>query len=110
MNNSPVYALNLLNVKDKEEYLTYLKRSSKEVAARGGKVIAIGKYKEEETGDISPRQVFLLVEWGSHEALKKYREDPEMAELHSYRNNGTSDYILHVFDKLEDFRPILKSK
>ncbi|PKM88020.1 MAG: DUF1330 domain-containing protein [Firmicutes bacterium HGW-Firmicutes-12] len=110
MNSTPVYAVNLLNVKDKEEYLTYLKRSSKEVAARGGKVIAIGKYREDESGDITPREVFLLVEWGSHEALKKYREDTDLAELHSYRNKGTSDYILHVFDKLEDFRPILKSK
>jgi uncharacterized protein (DUF1330 family) len=38
----PVYALNLFNVADRAEYLAYSRRSSKEVEAHGGRVIAPG--------------------------------------------------------------------
>ena len=33
---------------------------------------------------------------------------PALADLHPHRVNGTSNYIWHIFDKLEDLRPILK--
>jgi heme-degrading monooxygenase HmoA len=59
-------------------------------------------------GDIAPRSVFILVEWASKEAFDNYRNDPALADLHPHRVNGTSDYIRHLFDKLEDLRPILK--
>ncbi len=109
MSNAPVYALNLLNIKDREEYLTYVRRSAKEAPAHGGKVIAIGKFMEAEEGEITPRQILVLVEWESREALQSYIDDPKLADHHPHRINGTSDYIWHFFDKLEDFRPILKS-
>ena len=35
----PVYALNLFNVSNKDEYLAYSRRSAREVAAHGGRVI-----------------------------------------------------------------------
>jgi uncharacterized protein (DUF1330 family) len=38
----PVYALNLFNVADRGEYLAYSRRSSKEVQAHGGRVVALG--------------------------------------------------------------------
>ena len=34
----PVYALNLFNVADRDEYLAYSRRSAKEVQAHGGRV------------------------------------------------------------------------
>jgi len=108
MDSSPIYALNLFNVKDRHEYLTYVRRSAREVPAHGGKVLAIGKFRDAEVGDISPRQVLILVEWQSREALQSYIDDPELADLHPHRIKGTSDYIWHFYDKLEDFRPILK--
>jgi len=108
MNNSPVYVLFLFNVKDKQEYLTYVKRSAKEVTKYQGKVVALGKFRESLAGDIEPRQVFLVVEWESMLVFKDYLNDPELAELHSHRTNGTSECVWHIFDKLEDFRPILK--
>ena len=110
MGSRPVYALNLFNIKDREEYLTYVRRSAREVPAHGGKVIAIGKFRDAEVGNISPRQLLILVEWHSHEALQSYINDPGLADLHPHRINGTSDYIWHFYDKLEDFRPILKSE
>lgn len=109
MNNDPVYALNLCNIKDREEYLTYIRRSAKEAPAHGGKVIAIGKFRDAEAGEITPRQVLVLVEWESPQAFQSYIDDSKLADLHPHRINGTSDYIWHIFDKLEDFRPILKS-
>ena len=57
MSKNPVYPLNLFNVKDKEEYLAYVRRSAKEVPAHGGKVVAIGKYRETEVGDTKPKEV-----------------------------------------------------
>jgi uncharacterized protein (DUF1330 family) len=110
MNKTPVYAVNLFNIKDKEEYLAYVRRSAKEVTAHRGRVIAIGKYKDAEVGDIEPREVFILVEWESYESFRSYIEDPNLADLHPHRVDGTSDYIWHLYDKLEDFRPILKTK
>ncbi|PWB44717.1 MAG: DUF1330 domain-containing protein [Rhodocyclales bacterium] len=105
---SPVYALNLFNVSDKEEYLAYSKRSAREVAAHGGRVVALGKFREAAVGDVAPRQVLILVEWASKEAFDNYCNDPKLADLHPHREKGTDQYVWHLFDKLEDLRPILK--
>ena len=104
----PVYALNLFNVADKAEYMAYSRRSAKEVQAHGGRVVALGKFREAAVGEIAPRAVMILVEWASKEAFESYRDDPKIADLHPHREKGTSDYIWHLFDKLEDLRPILK--
>jgi uncharacterized protein (DUF1330 family) len=103
-----VYALNLFNVADKEEYLAYSRRSAREVQAHGGRVIALGRFREAAAGDINPRQVMILVEWESKEALDSYCNDPKLADLHPHRHNGASDYIWHLFDRLDDLRPLLK--
>ena len=50
----------------------------------------------------------ILVEWESKEAFDGYCRDPKLADLHPHRINGTRDYVWHLFDKLEDLRPILK--
>jgi hypothetical protein len=33
---------------------------------------------------------------------------PELADLHTHRENGSSSYIWHLFDRLDDLRPLLK--
>ena len=103
-----VYALNLFNVADRDEYLAYSRRSVAEVAAHGGKVVALGKFRRAMTGDIAPRQVLILVEWESAAAFDGYCNDPALADLHPHRVNGSSDYIWQLFDRLDDLRPILK--
>ena len=105
----PVYALNLFNVSNKEEYIAYSRRSASEVQAHGGRVVSLGKFLESAQGEIKPRSVMILVEWESKAAFDSYRNDPALADLHPHRENGTSDYIWHLFDKLEDLRPILKA-
>lgn len=105
---SPVYALNLFNVTNKDEYLAYSKQSAREVAAHGGRVVALGKFREAAVGDVAPRQVLILVEWASKEAFDGYCDDPKLADLHPHREKGTDQYVWHLFDKLEDLRPILK--
>ena len=104
----PVYALNLFNVADRAEYMAYSRRSAKEVQAHGGRVVALGKFRESAAGEITPRNVMIVVEWASKEAFESYRDDPKIADLHPHREKGASDYIWHLFDKLEDLRPILK--
>ena len=75
--SGPVYALNLFNVADRDEYLAYSRRSAKEVQAHGGKVVALGKFREAAAGDIKPRNVLILVEWTSKEAFDGYCRRPE---------------------------------
>ena len=106
--SGPVYALNLFNIADRNEYLAYSRRSPKEVQAHGGRVVALGKFHEAVTGDVKPRTVMILVEWTSKAAFDGYCNDPKIADLHPHRQKGTRDYIWHLFDKLEDLRPILK--
>ena len=105
---SKVYALNLFNVADKAEYLAYSRRSAKEVQAHGGRVVALGRFRESMAGEIKPRSVLILVEWDSREAFESYRRDPALADLHPRREKGAADYIWHLFDKLEDLRPLFK--
>ena len=106
--SSPVYALNLFNVSNKDEYLTYSRRSAGEVAAHGGRVVALGRFREAVTGSIEPRAVLILVEWESKEAFDSYCSDPRLADLHPHRVNGTGEYVWHLIDKLDDLRPLLK--
>ena len=103
-----VYALNLFNVADRNEYLAYSRRSAKEVQAHDGRVVALGRFREAAAGAIKPRTVMILVEWASKDAFENYCKDPKLADLHPHREKGTRDYIWHLFDKLEDLRPILK--
>ncbi len=105
---NPVYALNLFDVSSREEYRAYARRSATEVATHGGRVVALGKFREAVAGEIKPRAVLILVEWASREAFEDYCNDPKLADLHPHRVNGTTNYIWHLFDKLEDLRPILK--
>ncbi|MBM9603367.1 DUF1330 domain-containing protein [Desulfopila inferna] len=106
--SNPVYALNLFNVSDKEEYLAYSRRSAGEVQAHGGCVVALGKFRETVAGDIAPRSVLIVVEWESREAFQRYCYDPALEDLHPHRVNGTSNYVWHLFDKLADLRPLLQ--
>ena len=103
-----IYALNLFDISDREEYLAYSKRSAKEVQAHGGRVVALGKFREAAAGDIEPRQVLILVEWDSKAAFDSYCNDPKLADLHPHRVNGSSGYVWHLFDRLDDLRPLLK--
>jgi uncharacterized protein (DUF1330 family) len=104
----PVYALNLFDVSNKEEYLAYSRRSAREVQAHGGRVVALGRFREAATGNIDPRKVLILVEWVSKDAFDSYCNDPALKDLHPHRINGTSNYVWHLFDKLEDLRSILR--
>jgi uncharacterized protein (DUF1330 family) len=105
---APVYALNLFDVADRDEYLAYSRRSAREVAAHGGRVVALGRFRESVTGEIEPRQVMIVVEWESKDAFDSYRDDPALADLHPHREQGASRYVWHLFDRLDDLRPLLK--
>ena len=103
-----IYALNLFDIADRDEYLAYSKRSPQEVAKHGGRVVALGRFNDSITGDIAARKVLILVEWDSRVAFDSYCTDPELADLHAHRENGSSSYIWHLFDCLDDLRPLLK--
>ena len=105
---SRLYALNLFDVSNKDEYLAYARRSAKEVQAHGGAVVALGKFRESVVGAIEPRKVLIPVEWESREAFDSYCNDPALSDLHAHRVSGTSSYVWHLFERLDDLRPILE--
>lgn len=102
-----IYALNLFDVADADEYRAYSRRSPAEVAKHGGRVVALGSFQQAIVGDIEPRQVLILVEWESRDAFDSYCNDPGLADLHPHRENGSSKYIWHLFDRLDDLRSVL---
>ncbi len=108
--SGPIYALNLFDVANREEYLAYSRRSAGEVERHGGRVVALGRFSESLTDDMEPRQVLILVEWSSREAFESYRNDPALSDLHAHRERGTKRYVWHLFDRLDDLRPILKDQ
>ncbi|MGZ5365897.1 MAG: DUF1330 domain-containing protein, partial [Mycobacterium sp.] len=44
----------------------------------------------------------------SKEAFDSYCNDPDLADLHRHREDGSTSYIWHLFDRLDDLRPLLK--
>jgi hypothetical protein len=44
----------------------------------------------------------------SRAAFESYRQDPALADLHPHRERGTSAYVWHLFDRLDDLRPLLR--
>ncbi len=105
---TPVYALNLFDVANREEYMAYSRQSARAVQQHGGRVIALGRFRESQAGDIEPRSVLILVEWASRGHFQGYLDDPGLADLHPHREQGASNYIWHLFDKLGDLRSLLK--
>jgi uncharacterized protein (DUF1330 family) len=103
----PIYALNLFDLADRDEYLAYSRRSAAEVRRHGGRVLALGRFAEALSGDIEPRQVLIVVEWESRAAFDSYLEDPELAGLHPHREAGGGNYVWHLFEKLADLRALL---
>ncbi|HKB34585.1 MAG TPA: DUF1330 domain-containing protein [Candidatus Dormibacteraeota bacterium] len=106
--SGPVYALNLFDVSDRDEYLAYSRRSAAEVDRHGGRVVALGRFREKMLGDVEPRQVLILVEWSSREAFESYLSDPALVDLHRHREQGAGRYVWQLFDRLDDLRPLLK--
>ena len=106
-----LYALNLFDLADNEDYLAYSRRSPDAVARHGGRVVALGKHARHpaQLGDTEPRQALVLVEWRDREAFDGFLADPELADLHPLRENGTRRYIWWMFDRLDDLRPLLRT-
>ena len=68
--------------------------------------MALGRLDEGLAGNTEPRGVMILVEWPSQEAFQAFLDDPELAELHSLREEGTRNYLWWTYERLEDLRPI----
>ena len=104
-----LYALNLFDLSDNDSYLQYSRRSVKAVGKHGGRVVALGRLSGVQEGDpgVEPRGVMVLVEWPSHDAFQEFIDDPEHADLHPLREDGTRNYLWWLYDRLEDLRPLL---
>jgi uncharacterized protein (DUF1330 family) len=105
----PLYALNLFDLADNDLYRQYSRRSADAVSKHGGRVVALGKLSGVQEGDpgVEPRQALVLVEWPSRGSFQAFLDDPEHADLHPLRENGTHNYLWWIYDRLEDLRPLL---
>lgn len=70
----PGYALDLFDVANKDECPAYSRRSAREVETHGGRVVALGKFREVATGSIKPRSVLLLAANGTSTSLALMRQ------------------------------------
>ena len=106
-----LYALNLFDLADNDDYRAYSRRSPEAVARHAGRVVALGMHVPHpaELGDTEPRQALVLVEWRDRAAFDAFLTDPQLTDLHPLRQNGTRRYIWWMFDRLEDLRPLLRS-
>jgi uncharacterized protein (DUF1330 family) len=103
-----LYALNLFDLADNDDYLAYSRRSVAAVGKHGGRLVALGRLAgAAEGGDTEPRQVMALVEWPSQAAFDAFVEDPANDDLHPLRENGTERYLWWLYERLEDLRPLL---
>jgi uncharacterized protein (DUF1330 family) len=106
-----LYALNLFDLADNDDYLAYSRRSVAAVGNHGGKVVALGRLDPEatpEAGDTAPRQVMVLVEWPDRAAFEAFQDDPAHHDLHPLRRDGTRNYLWWAYERLEDLRPLLR--
>ena len=104
-----IYALNLLDLADNDDYREYMKLSGPFVEKYGGKVVSIGKLsKEVKSRGGEPRSIMVLVEWESAARFQAFLDDHSAAHAHALREGGTKNYLWWAYDKLEDLRPILR--
>ena len=106
-----LYALNLFDLADNDLYRQYSRRSVGAVSKHGGRVVVLGRLSgvQESEPDVEPRQAMVLVEWPSQESFQAFLDDPEHADLHPLREDGTRNYLWWIYEQLEDLRPLLRS-
>jgi uncharacterized protein (DUF1330 family) len=104
----PLYALNLFDLADNEDYRAYSRLSRDAVISHGGRVVALGRHVDHpaEVGADAPRQALVLVEWRDRSAFDAFLSDAELTDLHPLRENGTRRYIWWTFDRIDDLRPL----
>jgi uncharacterized protein (DUF1330 family) len=102
-----IYALNLFDLADNDDYRAYSRRSLAAVTKHGGRVAAIGNSTGAVTaGECEPRRAMVLVEWPSDAAFDAFLSDPELEDLHPLRESGTERYLWWRYERLADLRPL----
>jgi uncharacterized protein (DUF1330 family) len=106
-----LYALNLFDLADNDDYRAYSRRSVAAVQKHGGSLVALGLLAGAAgAGDTEPRQVMVVVEWPSQDAFDAFVADPEHEDLHPLRERGTERYLWWLYERLEDLRPVFAAQ
>jgi len=108
----PIYALNLFDLAPNDDYLAYQRSITRTFGRYDSEVIALGMLSPDgdQAGDTPPRQMMILVQWPSREVFDAFLADPEQAEQHRLRENGTERYLWWLYDRLDDLRPLFAGR
>lgn len=96
----------MFDVTDLEKYLAFFTRLPEAGPKYGGRPVVLGRFRDTVTGDLPSHQVLLVVEWASEEAFNTFLADPEWADLHPHRENGTASCIWQTFDCIDVSDPV----
>ena len=105
-----LYALNLFDLADNDDYLGTPSAPGRGAAPRRHGA-ALGKLDEDAPvpeGDTQPRQAMVLVEWPSREAFQAFLDDPTTRTCIRCARTARATTWWCVYEKLEDLRPLLK--
>lgn len=95
----------------------YFRFAIEKMPAHGGRPIVMGRFRASHTGDMAPRQFYVLAEWESEEAFKSFGDNAALTRAHSDRESSTSSTIRHLFDgvnltdpafRFDDVLPLLR--
>jgi uncharacterized protein (DUF1330 family) len=105
-----LYALNLFDLAGNDSYRQYSRRSAKAVGKHGGQVVALGRLDGVQEGEpeTEPCTSMVPVEGPSRESFQAYLDDPEHADLHPLREEGTRNYLWWIYERLENLRPLFR--
>ena len=105
-----LYALNLFDLADNDSYRQYSRRSAEAVGKHGGRVVALGRLNGVQEGEpeTEPCTSMVLVEGPSRESFQAFHDDPQHADLHPLREEGTRNYLWWIYERLEDLRPLFR--
>jgi uncharacterized protein (DUF1330 family) len=96
-----VHALWLFDVDNFDQSEAYFRFAIEKMPMHGGRPIAMGRFRASHTGDVTPRQFYVLAEWESEEVFKSFADNAALTEAHSDRESATSSTVRHLFDGVD---------
>ncbi len=87
-----------LTVNDPEKFADYLLKSKAIASRYGAELLFSGKFQETLNGNPRPHRMVVIAQFPDHDALNKWHEDPEYADLIPLRE-ASSEQIMTTYSE-----------